>query len=170
FDIRIENYFDLGQLVSVSGFYKQLKDPIELVAYSDASPDNVQPRNSSEAMIMGVEVELRKSMGFLGSGMEETTIGGNVSFIKSEVEIEDSEYQSRLHNARVGETVSTHRSLVDQSPVIANVFLQYTTPGKGFNLNLSYNYQGKQLSIVGIGRNSDVYTLPTHSLNLNARI
>lgn len=170
YDLRIENYFDFGQLISVSGFYKKLFDPIELVAYSDASPDNVQPRNSSEATIMGVELEWKKNLDFIGSGFGQSSLGGNVSFIKSEVKIGESEYQSRLRNARTGESVSDTRSLVDQSPVLVNVFLQYSTPGKFLNFNLSYNYQGKQLSIVGIGRNSDIYTLPRHSLNFTARM
>ena len=170
FDLRLENYFDLGQLISVSLFYKQLFDPIELVAYSDASPDNVQPRNSSEAMIRGLELEWKKDLDFFGGWFASSSIGGNVSFIDSEVELGEMEYQSRLHNARTGEDVSRTRSLVDQSPILANVFLQYATLQSKLNLNLSYNYQGKQLSIVGIGRNSDIYTLPTHSLNFNAQM
>lgn len=170
FDLRIENFFDLGQLISVSAFYKQLYDPIELVAYSDASPDNVQPRNSSEATIKGIELEWKKKLAFFGKAFQESSIGGNVSFIDSEVKIGESEYQSRLHNARTGESVAETRSLVDQSPILANVFLQYATLQNQLHLNLSYNYQGKQLSIVGIGRNSDIYTLPTQSLNFNAQL
>src|SRR5690606_15829591 len=127
FDLRIENYFDLGQLISISLFYKQLYDPIELVAYSDASPDNVQPRNSSEATIRGVELEWKKNLDFFGDWFSASSIGGNVSFIDSEVEVGEMEYQSRLHHARTGEDVSHTRSLVDQSPVLANVFLQYAT-------------------------------------------
>ncbi|MBY5960105.1 TonB-dependent receptor [Membranicola marinus] len=170
FDLRFENYFDLGQLVSLSGFYKQLFAPIELVAYSDASPDNVQPRNSTKATILGIELELKKNLAFMAPVLQGATLSGNVSFIRSNVKLGESEYQSRLHNARSGELISSTRSLVDQAPVIANVFLQYATLNKLLDLNLSYNYQGKQLTIVGIGRNSDIYTQPTHSLNFTARM
>lgn len=169
FDIRFENYFDWGELFSVSGFYKKLVDPIELIAYSDASPDDVQPRNSSEADVMGVELEIRKKLKFLGGFADQNILGGNLSFIRSKVKMGTSEYESRVQNARSGETIDKSRPLVDQAPVIANIFLQYTSLEKMLNLNLSYNYQGKQLTIVGIGRNSDVYTLPYHSLNFNAR-
>ncbi len=170
FDLRIENYFDLGELISVSVFYKQLFDPIELVAYSDASPDNIQPRNSQEASIRGVELEWNKKLNFLGRLFSETSLGGNLSFIDSKVNMGETEYQSRLHNARNGEEVLSTRSLVDQAPILANVFFQYAALENKLNINLSYNYQGKQLSIVGIGRNSDIYTLPTHNLNFNTQV
>ncbi len=49
FDIRWEYFFDRGQVVSVSGFYKFFDNPIEILSFDETSPNDFQPRNVQDA-------------------------------------------------------------------------------------------------------------------------
>ena len=61
YDLRYETYGKKGETFAVSGFLKNLYNPIEIVSYT-ADEDNIQPINSGNAQLMGVEVEGRKKL------------------------------------------------------------------------------------------------------------
>lgn len=170
FDVRWENFFDFGQVLSVSGFFKQFNNPIELVAYSEVAPNDFQPRNIDQANVFGLEIEVRKKLSFGETALEGFTVGSNVSLIKSEVDMSEAEYTSRVNNARDGEEISRTRNLVGQSPYLLNIFAGYNSSENIFEANLSYNVQGKSLTIVGIGRNPDIFDMPFHSLNFKTSL
>ncbi|UBM58852.1 TonB-dependent receptor [Marinilongibacter aquaticus] len=168
YDLRYEKYMDNGQMISLSGFYKQFKDPIEVVAYSQAAPNDITPRNVGKATVFGAEVELRKNLGLHVGSELPLSVGANVTYVNSKVKMNPNEYQSRLENARLNETIKDSRNLQGQSPYIANAFVTYNHQEGGIEANLSYNVQGKRLSIVGIGRNPDIFEMPFNSLNFKA--
>lgn len=168
FDLRYENFGEDAQLFAVSAFYKTFKNPIELSFFSASSPDNLQPRNIGMANVYGLEIDLRKNLDFLGANFSKFNININTSVIKSKQLMDKSlngEYESKLLNLRVGETMSDKRGLQGQSPYIINAGLNYTDNDKGLQTGLFYNVQGKSLEVVGIGAISDVYTMPFNSLN-----
>lgn len=164
FDLRWENYLSNGEMIAVSAFYKGFSNPIELVAYNEASPNDFQPVNVGDASVKGLELEVRKNLSFI----QGFSIGTNLTVVTSKVEMKAEEFQSRLNNAKQGESVESTREMVGQSPFIVNSYLTYTSPNKGIEANLNYNIQGKRLSIVGIGRNPDVYEIPFQGLNFKA--
>ncbi|WP_304235560.1 TonB-dependent receptor [Jiulongibacter sediminis] len=165
YDLRLEKFMDKGQMVSVSGFYKTFKDPIEVVAYSQAAPNNVQPRNVGMAQVLGGEFELRQNLGLKVANEMPLSVGANLTVVYSLVEMNPNEYESRLENARLDEQVKNTRQLQGQSPFIVNGYISYNQQESGIEANLSYNVQGKRLSVVGIGRNPDVFEMPFNSLN-----
>jgi outer membrane receptor for ferrienterochelin and colicin len=169
YDLRIEKYMSGGQMIALSGFYKGFENPIEVVAFSDAAPEDVTPRNVGNAKVFGIELEIRKNLGFVAPSLSPLTIGTNITVVNSSVEMDQSaggEYESRLRSARVGEEITNTRQMQGQSPYIVNAFLGYTLPESGIEANLSYNVQGKRLAVVGIASNPDVYEQPFHSMNL----
>ena len=168
YDLRLEKYIGSKDIVSVSGFYKDFTNPIELVSYSAASPDNITPRNVGKATVVGVEFELRKNLAFLSDKVKNITIGGNITYAKSEVEMNDAEYNGRVLAARDGETIEKTREFQGQAPYMVNSFLSYSNFDKGIDVNLSYNVQGKSLAVVGISRIPDVYNKPFHNLSFKA--
>lgn len=168
YDLRLERFMDKGQMISVSGFYKTFKDPIEVVAYSQAAPNNIQPRNVGEAQVLGGELELRQNLGLSVGGEMPLSIGANLTMVYSQVQMNPNEYESRLENARLDETIKNVRQLQGQSPYIVNGYLTYSHLANGLDANVSYNVQGKRLSVVGIGRNPDVFEMPFNSLNFKA--
>ena len=48
-------------MVSASAFYKHFQGHIELVSF-DLAPDNLKPRNSGTAHVVGGEFEVRKGL------------------------------------------------------------------------------------------------------------
>lgn len=167
-DVRWEYFFKPGEMLSVSGFYKDFTNPIEIVAYSSIAPDNFTPRNVGNAKVYGVEFETRKNLGFIAPALQQLSLGTNVSYIKSEVKMNEAEYEGRVQEAREGEVISDTREMQGQSPFIINTNINYAAPESGWNVNLSYNVQGRRLSVVGVARVADVYENQFHSLNFKA--
>lgn len=171
FDLRWELYQPGGQMFAISGFYKAFTNPIELVAFSEQSPNSVTPRNVGDATVAGIELEVRKNLNFGNKDVSPFSIGTNVTIVKSEVALDQSEggeFLSKVRTARNGEIINTTRTMQGQSPYIINTYLNFSEREKGIEANLSYNVQGKRLAIVGIGENPDVFESPFHALNLKA--
>jgi len=182
YDFRWEKFFPGGQLVSASLFYKQFKNPIEIVAYDQTAPTSVTPRNSSDASVYGFELDARKSLEFISTTLKEYSVGANFTYVYSQLDrrkifapgpdgvigTDDdlSEYDERVLNKREGENIDKYRQLQGQSPYVVNVYVGYKNDSLGFDANLSYNVQGKRLAVVGIARNPNVFEQPFHSLNL----
>ncbi|CAZ95353.1 TonB-dependent receptor [Zobellia galactanivorans] len=170
FDFRYEVFGDRAQMLAFSSFYKKLKDPIEIVAYSNVAPNQITPRNAPSADIFGLELEARKNFGFISESLSNLSINLNVSVIDSKIEMakgENQEYETRLAFARDGETIEETRELQGQSPYLVNVGLNYNNRETGFETGAFFNVQGKTLQVIGFGQNADVYTQPFNSLNFN---
>ena len=163
YDLRYETYYDDGQTIAISGFLKDLYNPIEIVAYS-ADEDNIQPINSGNARLMGVEFEARKKFEGVISGLYANV---NASYIHSEVTIVGDEYESRQNNLRQGENFSDKREMQGQAPYLVNFGLSYKNKANKIDIGLFYNVQGPTLSIVGINNRPNIYSAPFNSLNLN---
>lgn len=168
YDLRVEKFLSGGQMFAVSGFYKSFIDPIEIVSFSEAAPEDVTPRNVGNGEVIGVELEFRKSLDFVSSSLSGVNIGTNVTLVQSTLQMDKSaggEFDSRQRAARQGEVIEDTRQMQGQSPYIINGFLNYTGLDNGLEANLSYNVQGKRLAVVGIAANPDVYEQPFHSLS-----
>jgi TonB-dependent receptor len=174
YDLRWENFFPNGDLISLSGFYKQFNGHIEMVTY-DVAPDNVKPRNAGDSHVYGMEFELRKKMDFISPVFSNISVGANITLANSEVDLRSvvinesglTEFESRQNNARNGERVQSNRPMGGQSPYLINAYLNYAGSRGSLNANLSYNVQGESLFVIGVGAIPDIYTQPFNSLNLN---
>ncbi len=165
YDLRLEKYMGSSDIISISGFYKVFKNPIEIVAYGASTPNDITPRNVEKATVLGVEFELKKKLGFISDKLKNVVIGSNVTLTKSEVDMNLAEYLGRVQEARNTETLSKTRVFQGQAPYLVNSFVGYENFDKGIDVNLSYNVQGKSLRVVGISRIPDIYSMPFHSLN-----
>ena len=56
-------------MYAISLFYKDFTNPIELVVYNGASPNDYTPKNVDEAIVYGLEFELRKNLKFLSENL-----------------------------------------------------------------------------------------------------
>jgi TonB-dependent receptor len=174
YDLRLENFFNNGDMISLSGFYKHFNGHIELVTF-DVATDNVKPRNAGDSRVYGLEFELRKNLDFISQALTNFSLGANITLANSEVDLQSvavnesglTELESRQNNARDGEVVRNTRQMAGQSPYLVNAYLNYSTAEGFVNANLSYNVQGESLFIVGVGAVPDVFTQPFHSMNFN---
>ncbi|MEX0330849.1 MAG: TonB-dependent receptor [Puniceicoccaceae bacterium] len=176
FDVRWEWFIEGLEMVAVSAFYKQMKDPIEVLFFGGADTNgdgvidnndiqpfqrgNIVPQNVDEATVYGLEFEARYGLGRLSERFSNFSVGGNLSLIESEVSVPADE---QLFFSSEGT-----RQLVGQSPVLVNFDLSYDNDNWGTYLNLSYNFTGERLSVVnpnnsGLG---NVFEKSRGSLNL----
>lgn len=150
-DIRFEFFPSAGQIFSVSAFYKKFKNAIESAIYDVNSTANVTYFNSREANVCGAELEMRKNLGFLGTGagFKNTTLYTNFSLIKSKVQ-----------NPVIANQIETERPLIGQSPYVINAGIQHTTMNDLLNFNLLYNRSGRRIYKSGGQQFPSVYEAP----------
>ena len=166
YDIRYEYFGKFSQMVAISFFYKNFKDPIEMTYY-EAAPNNFTPMNLGSAFVGGVEFELRKNLSFINESLRDFAFNVNVSFIESRLTYSEAERNLRENMLKDGETLGTYRNLQGQAPFLINAGVNYANPDKGIQTGIFYNVQGRTLEVVGTGFRPDVYTIPFHSLNFN---
>ena len=173
FNLRWERYGTNGELLSISGFYKIFKNPIEIVQYTK-QVGAFQPRNVGDGQSYGAEFEIRQSMDIVSENLSGLHISANLTINKSSIKMSDTEYQSRLDNAREGQTIDNYRVMAGQAPYLINGGIYFAGEENGFRKRLEaglyYNVQGSTLEYVGAADRPDIYTKPFQSLNLNVSV
>ena len=143
FDLRYEYYPGEGQIFSVSGFYKQFTNPIELVNRTGTSgAPELYYTNVPTVTNIGGELEYRLNLGFVNKEdtsvfWDNMTLYTNMSLIRSKVDL------SEITGS--GES----RPLQGQSPYIINAGAIYNHPTQDWSVSASYNLVGQRIYIVG---------------------
>lgn len=165
-DLRLEYYPSPGEVISVSGFYKNFHNPIELMYIPSSGGGGVSYyyRNLQSALDRGLEVDLRKSLNFINSAsdfLSNLYISGNFTWLNANISFYPNDAVDSL-----GKPVypKRDRPLAGQSPYIINGGLLYT--GKSFGVNLSYNRFGKRIVFASPDRGEDEYENPRNLLDL----
>lgn len=170
-DLRWEMFMERGQIVSVSGFYKYFNNPIELVRIPEQQTSTeYQPRNVGNGYLFGVEFELRKNLDFIADAMEDFNVSCNVTYVKSQVEMTNTEYEARKLYEKVGQNIDNKREMQGQAPYVINAGLSYNNRKLGLDVGIFYNVKGPTLFIVGSGLYPDIYVDPFHSLNFGFKM
>ena len=164
FDFRFEQFGEGNQILASSIFYKRFIDPIEVLYYNANSPNILIGRNNDHAAVFGVEFEWRKNL--INNDIQRLSLNINSSFIKSNIEMSDVEFEGRQQN-EPDRTISRNRELQGQSPYLINSGLTFTSLKNNLEMGAYYNVQGKTLEVIGVANIPDVYTMPFNSLNVN---
>lgn len=171
FDARWEIYPTPAQVISFSAFYKKFINPIEIIQFATQA-GAFQPRNVGDGQVIGGEIEIRQSLNFIAERLQNFSLAVNFTMTESRIELSRTEYESRVANAREGQTVDTYRDMAGQAPYIINGGFMFNGAEEGFFKTLEaalfYNMQGQTLQYAGIVDRPDIYTVPFHSLNFNA--
>lgn len=160
FDLRYEIYPSKGEIVSMALFYKKFTNPIEWTYTVAGGTDLIYSYiNAKGANNYGIEIDLRKNLGFIG--LNDFSLSFNGSFIKSKVTFD------RGNNI--------DRPMQGQSPYLINTGLFYNR--NDWSAALLYNTIGKR--IVGVGNKYGIssdgtsrnipnsYEMPRHALDLS---
>jgi TonB-dependent receptor len=167
-DLRWEWFMPRNQFISVSAFYKNFINPIELVRIPEQQTSaEYQPRNVGNGRVLGGEFELRKDFGFINENLNGLAFNTNVTVVYSAITMTDLEFNARKSFEREGEDIQRTRDMAGQSPWVINAGLSYTNNDWGTNMGLFYNVKGPTLIIVGTGLIPDIYSQPIHSLNFS---
>tara|TARA_B100000508_G_scaffold85763_1_gene66732 strand:+ start:41582 stop:44476 length:2895 start_codon:yes stop_codon:yes gene_type:complete len=171
FDARWEIYPTPAQVISFSAFYKKFINPIEIIQFATQA-GAFQPRNVGDGQVIGGEIEVRQSMNFISESLKNFSVAVNFTMTNSRIELSRTEYESRVANAREGQVIDRYRDMAGQAPYIINGGFMFNGADEGFFKTLEaavfYNMQGQTLQYAGIVDRPDIYTVPFHSLNLNA--
>jgi len=156
FDLRWEYFARPGELISLSGFYKKLFDPIEVYSREESENPEYNYRNGNDGDVYGAELELRKQLDFL-QVTKDFMIGVNFTYIYSEVQ----ENEDRVEFARENDPgFEEIRPMYGQAPYVLNSYLIYENKELGFDGNISFNVSGKKLIIIEKGSTPNVYEMP----------
>ncbi len=161
FDVRYEFFPTGGQLLSIGGFYKSIKNPIE------SSIDVNQPfttftfGNQQAAKVYGLEMEIKKSLDFIGSSKvwSNLSLFSNLSIIKSELTFPKESFAKQ------------DRPLQGQSPYILNAGLQYESSENGWFGSAVFNQTGRRVAYAGVDPKNgdtrqDIYEAPRGVLDV----
>jgi TonB-dependent receptor len=160
FDFRYEIYPSSGEMVSLALFYKRFVNPIEWTYIDAGGSYTFTFENASRADNYGLELDVKKSMDFIG--LPDFSLSFNGALIRSKVRFDEG-------------SVEHDRPMQGQSPYLANAGLFYQRGSLG--AGLMYNIIGKR--IVGIGRTDnsqggsidndvpDMYEMPRHAIDLS---
>lgn len=153
-DLRYELLNRRGDMISVTGYYKYLDEPIERVQMLAGGAAVHTFRNADNGMAAGVEIELRKTL------VRDLRLGINGTWMYTNVKLPEG-----------GVYTNKERALQGASPYLLNADLTWTPRFGGerqLNLALLYNLQGPRIQAVGISGLGDVTQRPVHTLNFSA--
>jgi TonB-dependent receptor len=160
FDLRFEWFPGAGQLISVSGFYKDIRNPIEQVSNTASAIRSLLYTNGKKATNIGAELEYRFKLSTIFNNdsikwLSNTTLYTNLAYINSKVDVGGA--------LIAGE--DGIRPLQGQSPFIVNAGLQYLDYEKGWSTSISYNVVGRRILIVGSNDEPTYWENPRHVLD-----
>ena len=156
FDLRFETFPNVGEVFSASLFYKNFTDAIEEVIVPGGELIRSYA-NADKARNYGIEIEMRKSLRFIGNTFSNFSMTANYALIDSKVDLESA---NRAVVAKKG------RRLQGQSPYTVNLGLLYTNERLGNSVSLLYNRFGERISQVGSLFDGDVMEQPRNLFDL----
>jgi hypothetical protein len=152
YDLRFEYYFKNNDHISVSGFYKEFKNHIELV--SNALSWTWQ--NADRSYVVGFEIEGAKKI------TKNLEFRANVTLVDSRTELiqYSIQYNGGIKTLVPTDTVS--RAMFGQAPYVLNGILNYNLDSLGLGLTLSYNVQGPRLVLASVDKAPSIFEMPRH--------
>jgi len=151
YDLRFEYFPQGGELIALSLFYKRFNNPIEEILTASSSNEPIRSyANAVSADNYGIEMELRKSLGFISESVNKFSIVGNVTLIKSKIKL----------NVEANGFQDNERPLQGQADYIFNLGLYYDDFDLGLNSTLNYNKVGSIIAKVGTNELGNVIEKP----------
>lgn len=156
FDLRYEIFPSGGELYAISVFYKDFQNPI--VTELDTATDQPQYEyiNTDNGRLFGVELEMRKELGFLSPRLEDFKFSTNFTYTNSRVDLSDEEYEVRR---QLDPGINDYRPFPFQSPYLINVTLSYDNPTSGWDGAVYANVFGPRLAANGSGAAPDIFEI-----------
>jgi outer membrane receptor for ferrienterochelin and colicin len=161
-DLRWEWFLNPGEVLAVSGFYKNIFRPIE-ITYDLQGNNTMKWNNVPEAYVFGTELEARASLGHFHEALGNFTVGGNLTLASSGVDLDSATLASRRY---VDPKAKDTRPLQGQSPYVINFQFSYSNEDVGTNVGVFFNIFGKRMSSSGKNVTPDIYEMPYPSLNV----
>jgi outer membrane receptor for ferrienterochelin and colicin len=156
-DLRVEYFPGVAEVIAISGFYKEISNPIEAAVGALADDLQFTYINQNKAKLFGGEIEARKNLGFISGFLKPFSILSNATLVQSEIEF----------NPDIT-TVETNkrRPLQGQSPWLLNAGLYYDNEKTGTSVAGLYNVFGRRIVQVGVNGLPNTYEESYGTLDL----
>ncbi|MFL0803198.1 MAG: TonB-dependent receptor plug domain-containing protein [Agarilytica sp.] len=155
YDVRAEWFFESGDSLSLSLFYKDITDPIDVQEEPRSDDDRAMKFfNAESAEITGIELEFLKSLGNVAEVLEPFFIQGNATILDTNIIVGDQALDA----------TNSERELAGASDTLNLIFGYDSDEGKHAS-TLSYNWFGERLSFAGRNNQNDVFEQPSSSLD-----
>ncbi|WP_396214764.1 TonB-dependent receptor [Gemmatimonas sp.] len=159
-DLRWEMFPNPGEVLSVGVFAKRFDRPIERLEQATSGAYQARFQNALSATNLGVELEARKQLGFLGSWGQAFTGFSNLTLMQSSVELDPTG----------GLTVTDQsRRLVGQAPYVINAGVTYSNLSGSTNATLLYNVVGERITAAGVVPLPNIVEKPRQLVDLSFR-
>jgi outer membrane receptor protein involved in Fe transport len=155
YDARWEWYTGITEYMSIAGFYKKFKNPIEKTIMITSAEQTSSWQNAKSAYNYRIEMEMRESLKYIKPSLARLVFTGNLALIKSEVQLYPGGYET-----------SKKRALQGQSPYVINAMATYIFPKTETDLSILYNVSGRRISEVGVAGTPDIYEEPFHRTDI----
>ncbi len=155
-DFRFEYYPTPNETFTLAAFYKNFKNPIEMVSVGTGNEFSFE--NALGAVNYGLELEAKKSLETL-IGLKNFSINVNASYIFSEVQFENTQTERS-------------RPLQGQSPYVLNAGLFYQNDKAGLSSSIMYNVMGKRILVAAQLNQGevvipDIYEMPRNVIDFS---
>ena len=158
-DVRWEWYPSTGEVLSVAVFAKHFIDPIERIYRGTSGTRVTTFENAKSADNYGVELEARKGLGFLSSGLRPFSIFSNATLMKSKIEI-----------GELGAgTTDDSRAMVGQAPYVVNAGITYADESGRTSVTTLYNIVGRRIYSASLLPLPNVFEESRNMLDLSVR-
>jgi hypothetical protein len=156
YDFRAESFLKNNDNVSISLFYKDFKNHIEM-GFGSAG---ITWQNIDQSSVKGIELEGRKGFG------KKLEIRGNVTLVKSVSQFIRKDLQIVDGEKVITPLDTVYRAMFGQAPYLVNASITFKPKKTGIHATLSYNVQGPRLVITGIVKGRpDVYEMPRNTVD-----
>ena len=144
YDVRLEWFPGAGEVISVSGFYKNFLNAIEETIIPGSQIVYTFRNATGPAQNYGIEFEVRKNFAFVSSDLTFLVASANVAVINSQITVQQV-------------NIDDTRRMWGQSPYTINLGLSYFNPDWGTTFNIGYNTSGRHIvKVAQLG----VYQIP----------
>jgi hypothetical protein len=162
YDVRWEWYPAPGELVSVALFAKDFRHPIEPIDVATSGASQLSFANAEGAYDYGIEMEVRKGLGFVADRLAPFSVLANATLMRSEI---------RTGNSELSALTNDRRPMAGQAPYVVNAGLAYTGASGETSATLLYNVVGRRIaSAAVVPIRFDTYELPRHVLDFSLRV
>ncbi|WP_162946563.1 TonB-dependent receptor [Chitinophaga barathri] len=170
YDLRAEFYPGStgNETISAGVFLKEIDKPIERLRFANGNEDytgstGITFFNSDKATVYGIEVELRKNLGFLpGDLFRKMSVVLNGAWIESNASrkqwpVIDNPNIVQQPGQNAG--LFSGRPLQGQAPYVLNGGLYYENPSSGTKLGVLYNVSGPSIYALADGNADEILAL-----------
>ncbi len=171
-DFRWEFFPKMGEVFSVSFFYKRIQNGLERVflpAQNSSVIDNVYPlsnvsfrNNPSIGKVYGIELEAVKKLGFISTSLKDFNVGINAMLARSQTQITAQEYYTITQFDR---SYDNKRPIFEQPNIVLNANIGCDWIKEQITANLYFNYTGKRLIEIYTDGTPNIYEYPAPQLD-----